>query len=103
MLWGSPVFSFILWWSRVCFPLLQDTDSSSAIKEMQRGLDDNNDGKVSFQEYLNLIGYVANALSERKATQQKVEWCRCVVGAQKVPIGSHFICFLEISSAFFHF
>lgn len=53
---------------RVC---TQDTDSSSAIKEMQRGLDENNDGKVSFQEYLTLIGYVANALSDRKTTQQK--------------------------------
>lgn len=50
--------------------LLQDTDSSSAIKEMQRGLDENNDGKVSFQEYLTLIGYVANACSDRKTTQQ---------------------------------
>lgn len=54
---------FFLW--------LQDTDSKSAIKEMQRGLDENNDGKVSFQEYLTLIGYVANALSDRKGTQQK--------------------------------
>uniref|UniRef100_A0A1A8GFQ8 S100 calcium binding protein U n=1 Tax=Nothobranchius korthausae TaxID=1143690 RepID=A0A1A8GFQ8_9TELE len=45
---------------------MEDTDSSSAIKEMQRGLDENSDGKVSFEEYLSLIGYVANAMSERK-------------------------------------
>lgn len=57
-----------VWHPRVC---LQDTDSTSAIKEMQRGLDENKDGKVSFQEYLTLIGYVANALSDRKAAQQK--------------------------------
>lgn len=53
----------------MCVP--QDTDSSSAVKEMQRGLDENSDGKVSFQEYLTLIGYVANALSDRKTSQQK--------------------------------
>ncbi|XP_060937303.1 protein S100-A16 [Limanda limanda] len=47
--------------------MMEDTDSSSAIKEMQRGLDADNDGKVSFQEYLTLIGYVANSLSQRKS------------------------------------
>ncbi|XP_062256100.1 protein S100-A16 [Platichthys flesus] len=45
---------------------MQDTDSSSAIKEMQRGLDANNDGKVSFQEYLTLIGYLATSISQNK-------------------------------------
>uniref|UniRef100_A0A8B9JFW5 Si:ch211-105c13.3 n=1 Tax=Astyanax mexicanus TaxID=7994 RepID=A0A8B9JFW5_ASTMX len=47
-----------------------DADSSSAVKDMMRGLDDNQDGKVSFQEYLNLVGYVANAWSERKTGTQ---------------------------------
>lgn len=47
--------------------IMEDTNSSSAIKEMQRGLDENNDGKVSFQEYLTLIGYVANSLSQTKS------------------------------------
>lgn len=51
----------------------QDTDSASAIKEMQRGLDENNDGKVSFQEYMTLLGYVANTLSDRKVSQHKSE------------------------------
>ncbi|XP_022612516.1 protein S100-A13-like [Seriola lalandi dorsalis] len=46
--------------------IMEDTNSSSAIKEMQRGLDENSDGKVSFQEYLTLIGYVANSLSQSK-------------------------------------
>lgn len=32
-----------------------------------KGLDDNQDGKVSFQEYLTLVGYLANSLSEQKA------------------------------------
>ncbi|XP_034554690.1 protein S100-A16 [Notolabrus celidotus] len=47
--------------------LMEDTNSSSAVKEMQRGLDANHDGKVSFQEYLTLIGYVANSLSQQKS------------------------------------
>lgn len=33
---------------------------------MQRGLDENSDGKVSFEEYLTLIGYLANSMSQRK-------------------------------------
>ncbi|XP_028986113.1 protein S100-A1 [Betta splendens] len=46
--------------------IMEDADSASAVKEMQKGLDDNSDGKVSFQEYLTLVGYLANAMSERK-------------------------------------
>ncbi|XP_071385338.1 protein S100-A16 [Centroberyx affinis] len=47
--------------------IMSDTDSSSAIKEMRLGLDENNDGKVSFQEYLTLIGYLANSVSQSKS------------------------------------
>ncbi|XP_041650287.1 protein S100-A16 [Cheilinus undulatus] len=46
--------------------LMEDTNCSSAVKEMQRGLDENNDGKISFQEYLTLMGYLANSVSQRK-------------------------------------
>ncbi|XP_015236082.1 protein S100-A16 [Cyprinodon tularosa] len=46
--------------------VMEDTNSSSAVKEMQQGLDQNSDGKVSFQEYLTLIGYIANSLSQSK-------------------------------------
>ncbi|XP_055067784.1 protein S100-A13 [Paramisgurnus dabryanus] len=46
--------------------IMSDTDSSSSVKEMMKGLDDNKDGKVSFQEYMTLIGYLANSLSEQK-------------------------------------
>ncbi|XP_019948115.1 protein S100-A16 [Paralichthys olivaceus] len=46
--------------------IMEDTGSTSAVKEMQNGLDENSDGKVSFQEYLTLIGYVANSLSQRQ-------------------------------------
>ncbi|XDV40170.1 hypothetical protein PO909_009301 [Leuciscus waleckii] len=47
--------------------ILSDTDSSSAVKDMMKGLDDNHDGKVSFQEYLTLVGYLANSMSEQKS------------------------------------
>nr|XP_020462872.1 protein S100-A13-like [Monopterus albus] len=47
--------------------IMEDTNSSSAIKEMQKGLDENSDGKVSFPEYLTLIGYVANTFSQSKS------------------------------------
>lgn len=49
---------------------IQDANKSSAIKEMQKGLDENNDGKVGFQEYLTLIGYVANSLSESQCASK---------------------------------
>ncbi|KAM4735488.1 protein S100-A16 isoform 1-T2 [Anableps anableps] len=46
--------------------IMEDTNSSTAVKEMQQGLDENNDGKVSFQEYLSLIGYIATSMSQSK-------------------------------------
>ncbi|XP_004541343.1 protein S100-A16 [Maylandia zebra] len=46
--------------------VMEDASNSSAVKEMQRGLDENSDGKVSFEEYLTLIGYLANSMSQRK-------------------------------------
>ncbi|XP_029929352.1 protein S100-A16 isoform X2 [Myripristis murdjan] len=46
--------------------ILSDTDSSAAIKEMRKGLDENHDGNISFSEYMSLIGYVANSVSESK-------------------------------------
>lgn len=55
--------------STVCVRLPQDTDNCAAIKEMQQGLDENNDGKVSFQEFLNLLGYLAKSLSNKQHPQ----------------------------------
>ncbi|KAG7474995.1 S100-A16-like [Solea senegalensis] len=52
--------------------IMEDTDSSSAIKEMQQGLDANDDGEVSFQEYLTLIGYVANSMSKKVCDSYQV-------------------------------
>ncbi|CAB1334576.1 unnamed protein product [Coregonus sp. 'balchen'] len=46
--------------------IMTGTESSSAVKEMRQGLDENDDGKVSFKEYMTLIGYLANTLSEQR-------------------------------------
>ncbi|KPP63983.1 protein S100-A1 protein6-like [Scleropages formosus] len=45
-------------------PLIKDTDNATAVAEMRKGLDDNQDGKVSFQEYMTLMGYLAISLSD---------------------------------------
>ncbi|KAM9489100.1 protein S100-A13 [Clarias gariepinus] len=50
--------------------IMADTDSTSSVKEMMQGLDENQDGKVGFQEYMTLIGYLANSLSESKGKGQ---------------------------------
>ncbi|CAL8298089.1 unnamed protein product [Lota lota] len=46
--------------------VLTDTDSKVALKEMRNGLDENQDGKVSFEEYMTLIGYLATSMSKAK-------------------------------------
>ncbi|KAJ8273520.1 hypothetical protein GJAV_G00102540 [Gymnothorax javanicus] len=51
--------------------IMAGTDSKAAIKEMRQGLDDNQDGKVSFQEYMHLIGYLAKSLSEQRTNDQQ--------------------------------
>uniref|UniRef100_A0A4W5MTE8 S100 calcium binding protein U n=1 Tax=Hucho hucho TaxID=62062 RepID=A0A4W5MTE8_9TELE len=43
--------------------IMMDTDSSEAVKKMRQGLDANQDGKVNFEEYMNLVGYLATSLS----------------------------------------
>lgn len=50
--------------------MLQDTESSDAIKNMRQGLDANQDGKVSFQEYMTLIGYLAQSVSQQRCTKE---------------------------------
>ncbi|XP_036372242.1 protein S100-A16-like [Megalops cyprinoides] len=51
--------------------IMTDTDSSEAVKEMRQGLDANQDGKVSFQEYMTLVGYLANMLSQQRTVAQE--------------------------------
>uniref|UniRef100_A0AAY5KN04 EF-hand domain-containing protein n=1 Tax=Esox lucius TaxID=8010 RepID=A0AAY5KN04_ESOLU len=48
--------------------IMTDTDSSEAVKEMRKGLDANQDGKVSFDEYMTLVGYLATTLSQQRTT-----------------------------------
>ncbi|XP_076157354.1 S100 calcium binding protein U [Alosa pseudoharengus] len=45
--------------------ILNNAESKNAVMDMQQGLDDNQDGKVSFQEYMKLIGYLADAVSKQ--------------------------------------
>ncbi|XP_061753431.1 S100 calcium binding protein U [Nerophis ophidion] len=47
--------------------ILLDTDSKEAINNMGQGLDANQDGKVGFEEYLNLVGFLAKSLSEQRS------------------------------------
>ncbi|KAL6461163.1 hypothetical protein MHYP_G00311290 [Metynnis hypsauchen] len=53
--------------------ILTDTDSADAIKQMRQGLDSNQDGKVSFQEYMTLIGYLAQALSQQRSNEKETQ------------------------------
>ncbi|MEQ2267456.1 hypothetical protein XENORESO_006334 [Xenotaenia resolanae] len=81
--------------------VMEDTNSSSAIKEMQQGLDENNDGKVSFQEYLSMIGYLANSLTLLRAAGGPLSTCapdRCPIGAvvQSLPISRYRLLYLQL-------
>lgn len=44
----------------------QDTDSAEAVNNMGQGLDADHDGKVGFEEYMKLVGYLAVSLSEQR-------------------------------------
>ncbi|CAL9691644.1 unnamed protein product [Knipowitschia caucasica] len=46
--------------------ILSGTDSKEAINNMAAGLDENQDGKLGFPEYMKLIGYLAVSLSEQQ-------------------------------------
>ncbi|XP_061616752.1 S100 calcium binding protein U [Phyllopteryx taeniolatus] len=51
--------------SQLC-NILSDTDSKEAVQNMGKGLDANKDGKVGFEEYMNLVGYLAQSVSEQR-------------------------------------
>ncbi|XP_028316755.1 S100 calcium binding protein U [Gouania willdenowi] len=51
--------------------ILSDSDSKEAINNMSQGLDANQDGKVGFEEYLKLVGYLAVSLSDQRCLAQK--------------------------------
>lgn len=47
--------------------ILSDTDSNDAINNMAKGLDENQDNKLGFEEYMKLVGYCAVSLSEQRS------------------------------------
>ncbi|CAK6949252.1 S100 calcium binding protein U [Scomber scombrus] len=47
--------------------ILSDTDSKEAVNNMGQGLDANQDGKVGFEEYMKLVGYLAVSLSDQRS------------------------------------
>ncbi|XP_051527799.1 uncharacterized abhydrolase domain-containing protein DDB_G0269086-like [Myxocyprinus asiaticus] len=51
--------------------ILTGTENNDAIKGMRQELDNNQDGKVSFQEYMKLIGYLAQAVSDQRCSDQE--------------------------------
>ncbi|XP_073677396.1 S100 calcium binding protein U [Garra rufa] len=53
--------------------ILTGSEDNEAVKNMRQQLDNNQDGKVSFQEYMNLIGYLAQALSEQRCLEKEPE------------------------------
>lgn len=51
--------------------ILTGSEDNEAVKNMRQQLDNNQDGKVSFQEYMNLVGYLAQALSEQRCLEKE--------------------------------
>ncbi|KAL4624831.1 protein S100-A9-like [Arapaima gigas] len=51
--------------------IMTGTESNEAIKEMRQGLDANQDKNISFTEYMTLVGYLANALSQQRTIGQE--------------------------------
>lgn len=53
--------------------VLTGSEDNEAVKNMRQQLDNNQDGKVSFQEYMNLIGYLAQAVSEQRSLEKETQ------------------------------
>ncbi|XP_042611752.1 protein S100-A16-like [Cyprinus carpio] len=53
--------------------ILTGTEDNEAVKNMRQQLDNNEDGKVSFQEYMNLIGYLAQSVSEQRSLEKETQ------------------------------
>lgn len=51
--------------------ILSDTDSTEAINKMAQELDADQDGKVGFEEYMRLVGYLAVSLSEQRTPNEE--------------------------------
>ncbi|XP_016133457.1 protein S100-A11-like isoform X4 [Sinocyclocheilus grahami] len=53
--------------------ILTGSEDNEAVKNMRQQLDNNQDGKVGFQEYMNLIGYLAQTLSEQRSLEKETQ------------------------------
>ncbi|KAK7124416.1 hypothetical protein R3I94_018702 [Phoxinus phoxinus] len=53
--------------------ILTGSEDNDAVKKMSQQLDNNVDGKVGFQEYMNLIGYLAQSLSEQRCLEKETQ------------------------------
>ncbi|XP_008420729.1 S100 calcium binding protein U [Poecilia reticulata] len=51
--------------------ILSGADSKEAVNNMTQGLDSDADGKVGFEEYMKLIGYLACSLSEQRVLSKE--------------------------------
>ncbi|XP_055076890.2 S100 calcium binding protein U [Misgurnus anguillicaudatus] len=51
--------------------ILVGTEDNEAVKNMRKDLDNNQDGKVSFQEYMTLIGYLAESVSTQRCRENE--------------------------------
>ncbi|XP_054909977.1 S100 calcium binding protein U [Poeciliopsis prolifica] len=51
--------------------ILSGADNKEAINNMSQGLDSDSDGKVGFEEYMKLIGYLACSLSEQRVLSKE--------------------------------
>ncbi|XP_005740707.1 S100 calcium binding protein U [Pundamilia nyererei] len=67
--------------------ILTGTDSKEAIDNMGKGLDSDQDGKVGFEEFMKLVGYVACSLSEQRslAKEEPAQNSASAQVAQSVP------------------
>ncbi|KAF4100713.1 hypothetical protein G5714_018909 [Onychostoma macrolepis] len=53
--------------------IVTGSEDNEAVKNMRQQLDNNQDGKVSFQEYMILIGYLAQAVSEQRSLEKETQ------------------------------
>ncbi|KAG1948582.1 S100 calcium binding protein U [Pimephales promelas] len=53
--------------------IMTGAEDNEAVTNMRQQLDNNQDGKVGFQEYMNLIGYLAQALSNQRCLEKETQ------------------------------
>ncbi|KAM9385165.1 S100 calcium binding protein U [Pholidichthys leucotaenia] len=70
-----------------CCNILSGADSKEAVGNMTDGLDNNQDGKVGFEEYMKFVGYLAVSLSEQRnlADQEPEQNAESCQAAQSTP------------------